>query len=81
MYLVKIYVDIVTATIFWVIHFPHPPVSPLTSNSEIEFAVPFYGLPLIDMADACGDVTFEFQMQGIDNSNDSIQLKVIIRGC
>ena len=81
MYLVKIYVDIVTAAILRVIHFPHSPVSPLTGNSEIEFAVSYHRPSLIDMADACDDLALEFQMQGVNDSNVTIQLQVIIGGC
>ena len=80
MHLVKIDIYIVTASVFGIIHFLHPPVSSLAGNCEVEFAVPDDRFPIIDMAYACDDLAFEFQMQGIDYRNDSIQLQVIICG-
>ena len=81
MQLVKINVDIVTATIFWVVHFTHPPVSPLASNSEIEFSFPDNGISVIDIAYACCDLTIVFQMQRVNDCNVTFQLQVIIGGC
>ena len=80
MHLVKIDIYIVTASVFGIIHFLHPPVPSLADNREVKFSVPDDWFSIIDMAYACDDLAFEFQMQGIDYRNDSIQLHVIVCG-
>ena len=80
MLLVKIDIYIVTASVFRIIHFLHPPVPSLAGNREVEFSVPYDRLSIVDMAYTCDDLAFEFQMLGIDYCNDSIQLHVIVCG-
>lgn len=81
MLLVKINIYIVTAAVFRVIHFTHPPVSPLASNSKIEFSFPDNGLSVIDMTDTGNNLACKFQMQRINDCNVTIQLQVIIGSC
>ena len=75
--LVEVYIYVITALIFRIVHFLHSPVSSLPCNSKVICSLSFYWLTSVDVVNAGGDLSCKSKMKRIYDRQSSIYLKII----